>query len=35
MMGIKFLHMSFEQEQITTPIEGISFNTLLKENNIE
>jgi FkbM family methyltransferase len=25
----------FEQEQITTPIEGISFKTLLKENNIE
>jgi FkbM family methyltransferase len=24
----------FEQEKITTPIEGISFNTFLKENNI-
>jgi len=32
--GDKVSTYVFEQEQITTPIEGISFQTLLKENNI-
>ena len=32
--GDKVSTYVFEQEQITTPIEGISFQTFLKENNI-
>ena len=32
--GDKVSTYVFEQERITTPIEGISFQTLLKENNI-